>query len=119
LAAQPDALAAGRDVLVGARAVQQDEPGQPDALAAAWAGLWFRAGELCGWAAAVLPVPLAEPEDGLRVAQARAGRALPVRSDVLAAYDLAAHDLAPRLDVRAHWALQQVHLAARHVSHQV
>jgi hypothetical protein len=68
---------------------------------------------------AALPVPGAEPEDGLRVAQAWAARALPVRSDVLAAYDLAAHDLVPRLGVRAHSALQQVHLAARHVSHQV
>jgi hypothetical protein len=125
LAAEPDALAAERGALV----VEQAGLPEPDALVVAqggppavWAGLWFRVVELYAWAAAVPPV-LAVAWAGLWfrvvVLYAWAVAVQQVRSDaraVRAAYGLAAlaaHGLAARLGVRAHWAWQRVHWAAR------
>jgi hypothetical protein len=81
---------------------------------AAWAGLWFRVVELYAWAAAVPPV-LAVAWAGLwfpvGVLYAWAVAVQQVRSDARAVR--AAHGLAARLGVRAHWAWQRVHWAAR------
>jgi hypothetical protein len=117
LAAEPDALAGGPGALVGVQA----GPPEPDALAAerggppaVWAGLWFRVVELYAWAAAVPPV-LAVAWAGLwfpvGVLYAWAVAVQQVRSDARAVR--AAHGLAARLGVRAHWAWQRVHWAAR------
>jgi hypothetical protein len=117
LVAEPDAPAV-EQVVLRAAVAEPDAPvvaqaglPEPDALVvaqggppAAWAGLWFRVWARCVWAAAVPPVR----SDALAVRAAYG----------LAAYGPAAHGLAPRLGVRAHWALQRAHLAARHVSHQ-
>ena len=137
LAVQRDVLAQAQAVQQ-----EQDEPGQPGALVveraglpepdalvvaqggppAAWAALWFRVGELYAWAVAVPPV-LAAAWAGqwfrVWVLCVWAVAVSPVRLDALAvqvAYGLAAlaaHGLAARLGVQAHWALQQVHWVAR------
>lgn len=70
----------------------------PPVLAVAWAGLWFRVAARYAWAVAVPPVRSDAPV--VRAAYGPAALA-------------AAHGLAARLGVRAHWAAQRVHWAAR------